>query len=184
METMTDSRHKKIQYRPKMQPPRLKLSTSSSECCWRRRQLYQHRWTGLKANGRYWCLDSVCVCMCVCHASVCLRLSLSVCAPHTHNAWLFCLVRDIDWRRLKKTSCWWSRMHQVRVLNWRETTHWHTLCICSLSTDDKDFVTQQPAGIVNGTLRPFQIEGVNWLYQLHRVGANGLLADEMVSKLQ
>lgn len=43
-----------------------------------------------------------------------------------------------------------------------------------------DYITKQPECVLNGTLRNFQIEGVNWLYQLHKVNANGLLADEMV----
>eukprot|EP00501_MAST-03F_sp_TOSAG23-6_P000305 GSMAST32.ASY1.ANO1.312.1 assembled CDS len=37
----------------------------------------------------------------------------------------------------------------------------------------------QPSLIKFGTLRPYQMEGLNWLIQLHESGVNGILADEM-----
>jgi SWI/SNF-related matrix-associated actin-dependent regulator of chromatin subfamily A member 5 len=37
----------------------------------------------------------------------------------------------------------------------------------------------QPASIVGGTMRPYQIEGLNWMIRLHENGINGILADEM-----
>jgi len=40
-------------------------------------------------------------------------------------------------------------------------------------------LSQQPDYIVGGTLRGYQIEGVNWLIQAHDRGINGILADEM-----
>jgi hypothetical protein len=40
-------------------------------------------------------------------------------------------------------------------------------------------VTQQPSTIT-ATMRPYQIEGLNWLVKLHDNGINGILADEMV----
>jgi hypothetical protein len=36
-------------------------------------------------------------------------------------------------------------------------------------------------GIEGGTLRDYQVEGVNWLVNLYHNGINGILADEMVS---
>jgi SWI/SNF-related matrix-associated actin-dependent regulator of chromatin subfamily A member 5 len=39
-------------------------------------------------------------------------------------------------------------------------------------------LTVQPPGI-RGTMRPYQIEGLNWLVRLHQHGINGILADEM-----
>jgi len=42
-------------------------------------------------------------------------------------------------------------------------------------------VTQQPSTIT-ATMRPYQIEGLNWLVKLHDNGINGILADEMVLK--
>ena len=42
-------------------------------------------------------------------------------------------------------------------------------------------VTQQP-GLINtahGSLRPYQIAGLNWLANLYQNGINGILADEM-----
>jgi hypothetical protein len=35
--------------------------------------------------------------------------------------------------------------------------------------------------IKNGTLRDYQIQGLNWLVQLYDHGINGILADEMVN---
>ena len=37
----------------------------------------------------------------------------------------------------------------------------------------------QPKCIVNGTMRPYQLEGLNWLIALYDTGINGILADEM-----
>ena len=39
-------------------------------------------------------------------------------------------------------------------------------------------LTVQPA-FVGGTMRPYQLEGLNWMIKLHRHGVNGILADEM-----
>lgn len=39
-------------------------------------------------------------------------------------------------------------------------------------------VTKQPESLV-GELRPYQLDGLNWLYKLHEAGLNGILADEM-----
>lgn len=30
-----------------------------------------------------------------------------------------------------------------------------------------------------GTMRPYQLEGLNWMIKLHDNGINGILADEM-----
>ncbi|SCU81197.1 LAFA_0C03246g1_1 [Lachancea sp. 'fantastica'] len=38
--------------------------------------------------------------------------------------------------------------------------------------------TESPP-FINGSLRPYQIQGVNWLVQLHKNGLAGILADEM-----
>ncbi|CAD98428.1 SNF2 helicase, partial [Cryptosporidium parvum Iowa II] len=37
----------------------------------------------------------------------------------------------------------------------------------------------QPACIQNGVLKPYQLEGLNWLINLYEGGLNGILADEM-----
>ena len=39
--------------------------------------------------------------------------------------------------------------------------------------------TVQPALLKGGTLRQYQLEGVNWLCNLYENGLNGVLADEM-----
>lgn len=40
-------------------------------------------------------------------------------------------------------------------------------------------LTSQPSLIVNGTMRPYQLEGLNWLVKLYDNNINGILADEM-----
>ena len=40
-------------------------------------------------------------------------------------------------------------------------------------------LTVQPGCIKNGEMRPYQIEGLNWMIQLYEQGINGILADEM-----
>ncbi|KAF9916163.1 hypothetical protein BX616_004467 [Lobosporangium transversale] len=46
--------------------------------------------------------------------------------------------------------------------------------------DDSSFVfTESPAYIKNGTLRDYQIQGLNWMISLFKNGINGILADEM-----
>jgi SWI/SNF-related matrix-associated actin-dependent regulator of chromatin subfamily A member 5 len=49
--------------------------------------------------------------------------------------------------------------------------------------DDADekhvFLTKQPDCIKFGTLKPYQLEGLNWMIHLAEKGLNGILADEM-----
>lgn len=40
-------------------------------------------------------------------------------------------------------------------------------------------ITQQPKCIKFGTMKPYQLEGLNWMIRLHDSGVNGILADEM-----
>lgn len=35
--------------------------------------------------------------------------------------------------------------------------------------------------VKNGTMRDYQVQGLNWMASLHHNGINGILADEMVS---
>lgn len=44
---------------------------------------------------------------------------------------------------------------------------------------DEDFVTSSPSFIQGGTLRDYQIQGLNWLISLHENKLSGILADEM-----
>ncbi|KYN98686.1 chromatin remodeling protein [Plasmodium gaboni] len=44
--------------------------------------------------------------------------------------------------------------------------------------EDEAIILKQPMNI-NGTMKPYQLEGLNWLYQLYRFKINGILADEM-----
>jgi SNF2 family DNA or RNA helicase len=40
-------------------------------------------------------------------------------------------------------------------------------------------VSSSPAWIQGGTMRDYQIDGLNWMIQLYENGVNGILADEM-----
>ena len=40
-------------------------------------------------------------------------------------------------------------------------------------------LTKQPSIIVGGTMRDYQLEGLNWMINLHDNGISGILADEM-----
>lgn len=50
-----------------------------------------------------------------------------------------------------------------------------------MEMDDARFtrITQQPKSIKFGTMKPYQLEGLNWMIRLHDSGVNGILADEM-----
>mmetsp|Transcript_5226 Transcript_5226/g.9331 ORF Transcript_5226/g.9331 Transcript_5226/m.9331 type:complete len:962 (-) Transcript_5226:1639-4524(-) len=41
------------------------------------------------------------------------------------------------------------------------------------------FLTAQPPTLGNGTMRQYQLEGLNWMIRLQENGVNGILADEM-----
>lgn len=41
------------------------------------------------------------------------------------------------------------------------------------------FLTAQPSTLGFGTMRPYQLEGLNWMIRLQENGVNGILADEM-----
>lgn len=46
-------------------------------------------------------------------------------------------------------------------------------------SSDYVFLTKQPKCIKFGTLKPYQLEGLNWMIHLAEKGLNGILADEM-----
>ena len=46
-------------------------------------------------------------------------------------------------------------------------------------TERHTFLTKQPNCIKFGTLKPYQLEGLNWMIHLAEKGLNGILADEM-----
>lgn len=46
-------------------------------------------------------------------------------------------------------------------------------------TTNHVFLTRQPECIKFGTLKPYQLEGLNWMIHLAEKGLNGILADEM-----
>lgn len=41
------------------------------------------------------------------------------------------------------------------------------------------YFTESPPFIKNGQMRPYQVQGLNWLISLYERGINGILADEM-----
>ncbi|TFK56316.1 transcription activator snf2l1 [Heliocybe sulcata] len=45
--------------------------------------------------------------------------------------------------------------------------------------DDQPFVFEDSPSFINGTMRPYQLQGLNWMVSLHHNGLNGILADEM-----
>jgi SNF2 family DNA or RNA helicase len=57
-----------------------------------------------------------------------------------------------------------------------------TMPIASSSSNNSDpsqsSLIEQPRHL-NGTLKPYQVKGLNWLYNLYEQGINGILADEM-----
>mmetsp|Transcript_59635 Transcript_59635/g.158716 ORF Transcript_59635/g.158716 Transcript_59635/m.158716 type:complete len:1056 (+) Transcript_59635:1184-4351(+) len=48
----------------------------------------------------------------------------------------------------------------------------------NVNADDQR-LTKQPSILTNGTLREYQLEGLNWLVRLYNNGISGILADEM-----
>lgn len=44
--------------------------------------------------------------------------------------------------------------------------------------------TESPPFVKGGKMRPYQLQGLNWLVQLYENNINGILADEMVQKIQ
>ncbi|QLL32284.1 hypothetical protein HG536_0C04530 [Torulaspora globosa] len=49
----------------------------------------------------------------------------------------------------------------------------------SYSPDDQKIAEQQPSLLKNCILKPYQLEGLNWLITLYENGLNGILADDM-----
>lgn len=40
--------------------------------------------------------------------------------------------------------------------------------------------TKLRVAVIHGEMRPYQLQGLNWMVSLHHNGLNGILADEMV----
>ncbi|KAI0304101.1 SNF2 family N-terminal domain-containing protein [Russula brevipes] len=45
--------------------------------------------------------------------------------------------------------------------------------------DDQPYVFEESPSFIHGTMRPYQLQGLNWLVSLHHNSLNGILADEM-----
>lgn len=46
--------------------------------------------------------------------------------------------------------------------------------------EDMPMVFEESPSYIEGTMRPYQLQGLNWMISLHHNGLNGILADEMV----
>ncbi|KAL1738468.1 SNF2 family N-terminal domain-containing protein [Schizophyllum fasciatum] len=44
---------------------------------------------------------------------------------------------------------------------------------------DQPYVFEESPNFINGTMRAYQLQGLNWMVSLHHNGLNGILADEM-----
>ncbi|KAL0956462.1 hypothetical protein HGRIS_002608 [Hohenbuehelia grisea] len=45
--------------------------------------------------------------------------------------------------------------------------------------NDQPFVFEESPSFIHGQMRPYQLQGLNWMVSLHHNGLNGILADEM-----
>ncbi|KAF9812523.1 hypothetical protein IEO21_06162 [Rhodonia placenta] len=45
--------------------------------------------------------------------------------------------------------------------------------------NDQPFVFEESPSFIHGLMRPYQLQGLNWMVSLHHNGLNGILADEM-----
>ncbi|TEB28250.1 transcription activator snf2l1 [Coprinellus micaceus] len=45
--------------------------------------------------------------------------------------------------------------------------------------EDQPYVFEESPPFINGMMRPYQLQGLNWMVSLHHNGLNGILADEM-----
>ncbi|VDB85302.1 unnamed protein product [Peniophora sp. CBMAI 1063] len=45
--------------------------------------------------------------------------------------------------------------------------------------DDQPYVFEESPPFIHGQMRPYQLQGLNWMVSLHHNGLNGILADEM-----
>jgi hypothetical protein len=43
----------------------------------------------------------------------------------------------------------------------------------------QEVIEKQPSNLVGGTLKPYQVQGLQWLISLYNNKINGILADEM-----
>lgn len=53
-------------------------------------------------------------------------------------------------------------------------------CCCASLVLQVHRLQVQPSILTGGTLREYQLQGLNWLIHLYDNGINGILADEMV----
>ncbi|KAF5332495.1 hypothetical protein D9611_005470 [Ephemerocybe angulata] len=48
-----------------------------------------------------------------------------------------------------------------------------------IDDEDQPYVFESSPSFINGMMRPYQLQGLNWMVSLHHNGLNGILADEM-----
>jgi hypothetical protein len=44
--------------------------------------------------------------------------------------------------------------------------------------EDQPYVFESSPSLITGLMRPYQLQGLNWMVSLHHNGLNGILADE------
>ncbi|KAF6749248.1 P-loop containing nucleoside triphosphate hydrolase protein [Ephemerocybe angulata] len=49
----------------------------------------------------------------------------------------------------------------------------------NIDDEDQPYVFESSPSFINGLMRPYQLQGLNWMVSLHHNGLNGILADEM-----
>ncbi|VEU19477.1 DEKNAAC100795 [Brettanomyces naardenensis] len=95
----------------------------------------------------------------------------------------------VKWRRLNYDECTWEEASEIADLAPEEVTKFQTRqnskilpsYSASYGTHRPRFekLTSQPLYVQNGTLRDFQLTGLNWMAYLWSRNENGILADEM-----
>ena len=67
----------------------------------------------------------------------------------------------------------WCEQVDVKALMQNKATYYH------VAHTEKESVTAQPDMLVGGTLRLYQMQGLQWLVSLYNNRLSGVLADEM-----
>ncbi len=65
----------------------------------------------------------------------------------------------------------------IKALMHNKTAYYELAHTC------RESITEQPDMLVGGTLRQYQMQGLQWLVSLYNNNLSGVLADEMVGKI-
>jgi SNF2 family DNA or RNA helicase len=72
-----------------------------------------------------------------------------------------------------------SRIHFVVFIHFQEFSE---KILGILSNKETETIDKQPS-ILSKSMKTYQIEGLQWLYTLHKADVNGILADEVFSSI-